>query len=56
MLQTFHAWLEEHAGTIPGSTKLGDAIGYALHEWPRLEPLQIPRHNILESRRHETFR
>ena len=37
ILQAFHAWLDEHAGTIPESTKLGDAIGYALHEWPRLE-------------------
>jgi hypothetical protein len=36
-LQVFHAWLNEHAGTIPESTKLGDAIGYAPHEWPRLE-------------------
>ena len=37
ILQTFRAWLEEHAGTIPESTKLGDAIAYAQHEWPLLE-------------------
>jgi transposase len=37
ILQAFHAWLNERAGTIPESTKLGDATGYALREWPRLE-------------------
>jgi transposase len=37
VLKAFHEWLREHEGTVPESTKLGDAIGYALRAWPELE-------------------
>jgi hypothetical protein len=36
-LKAFHEWLGEKQGTVPESTKLGDAIGYALRERPMLE-------------------
>jgi transposase len=37
ILDAFHKWLEEKAGTVPESSKIGDAIQYALNEWPSLE-------------------
>jgi transposase len=37
ILKAFQEWLREQEGTVPESTKLGDAIGYALRAWPVLE-------------------
>jgi hypothetical protein len=37
VLDAFHGWLEAHVGSVPESTKIGDAINYALHIWPTLE-------------------
>jgi transposase len=37
ILKAFHEWLEENAGAVPESSKIGDAIRYALKEWPGLE-------------------
>jgi transposase len=37
ILEGLHAWLERHAGSVPESGKLGEAIGYALREWHTLE-------------------
>ena len=36
ILQAFHGWLVEHAGTVPESSKTGEAIQYALREWHTL--------------------
>jgi hypothetical protein len=37
MLKAFHEWLEENAGVVQESSKIGDSIRYALKEWPGLE-------------------
>jgi transposase len=37
ILKAFHEWLEEKAGMVPESSKIGEAIRYALKEWPSLE-------------------
>ncbi len=36
LLEDFEDWLRELAPTVPPKTLLGQAIGYALHQWPRL--------------------
>jgi transposase len=37
ILEAFHAWLVEQAGSAPESSKVGEAIGYTLKVWPALE-------------------
>jgi hypothetical protein len=32
-----HEWLKENWGILPSSSKLEEAINYALKEWPALE-------------------
>ena len=32
----FHKWLKEMKGMVPPQTKLGEAVGYALNEYPKL--------------------
>jgi transposase len=36
-IDAMKVWLDEVKPTVPVSTKLGEAIGYALNQWPRLE-------------------
>jgi hypothetical protein len=35
-LTAFHEWLEANHPAVPPSTKIGDAISYALFQWPTL--------------------
>jgi hypothetical protein len=37
MLRAFHEWLEKNQGTAPSSSKIAEAINYALREWHTLE-------------------
>jgi transposase len=37
ILRGFHGWLEENREIVPASSKLGEAINYALREWRALE-------------------
>ncbi|MDR2797370.1 MAG: IS66 family transposase [Treponema sp.] len=37
ILRVFREWLEENRGIAPASSKIGEAINYALNEWHTLE-------------------
>lgn len=36
VLTEFHEWLVKKADQVPPRTKLGEAVGYTLHQWPKL--------------------
>ncbi len=36
ILDQFFCWLEKHLGAVPPQSKLGQALGYTLRQWPSL--------------------
>jgi transposase len=36
ILTAFHDWLEKEQQAVLGSSKLGEAVGYTLNQWPKL--------------------